>query len=402
MRRRQGHSDNPNLLESINNFRQLSRQPPAIIDFILNGIDPSNPNAGFNKEQLETLLAAVMFRSSSTYASIPYLVADFNSLGMYDRARTINANASDEVGNKKNDSHATLLHNSLEMMAELLGCITFKNPLRYYVTRKIIRIRRTEPSFLASEIKGDLDLYSKMKEYNDAVGSKSPHQLPEITSILFPGGSTYASLAKLRDALYLANLIPDSFLDYHDQVLSITRRTLPGKTYQIDKPELAIRALELAVREASSVDELDTGRLSYIGAYGKLFSAYTGYATSPHLLTTNAATIKKRVSALEEWALSHNDAATGQLSGWKHSAEEGHAEDAANIALRIISELSDEDYNHVLDEASSLSKARLCFWETTVKAVKDLEGVGPKIKPKPFQKPNIYHQIAQWIPGLSL
>ena len=91
-----------------------------------------------------------------------------------------------------------------------------------------------------------------------------------------------------------------------------------------DQISLARQSLELAVREASSVDEHDTGKLSYIGAYGLLTDALLGHVP------------ENKRAAVTAWTRAHNDEVAGQSVGWESAAEEGHAEDARALALQML------------------------------------------------------------------
>ena len=125
----------------------------------------------------------------------------------------------------------------------------------------------------------------------------------------------------------------------------------------------ALRVLELAVREASSVDEHDTGKLSYIGAWGMVVDAMLGHI--PYV---------DRDRALA-WTQAHNDEAAGQ-SHWLAGSPRRACDDARGTAVDILKTLNSEAFAQTLEGVTKQGNARLTFWDHVVTALKAKERSG--------------------------
>ena len=337
----QGRSDlrdNAEISEAFSSFKRTSETPPAIVGYIRQKTDPASASAGFTKEQLELLMFAVIARSSSTYGTIPGVVAHLALIGEHDAAATIAANAANETGDRNHTPHPTMLYDSYKILGDSLN-VRYPTPASYHLTRHIIQGRTKLGS-------NELDSVEAVESY---LKTENLHVPPYTTE-------------DITTALYFCHLIRPETIQYHTQILQTeSRMNDTGSAHYernpYDKQWLATRMLELAVREASSVDEYDTGKLSYIGAWELLVNQLVGHIP------------QQQHSKLLAWVHAHNDEETGQAIGWDGAAEVGHAEDARLHAVRIMESLDAPTFASVLNEITALNQSRLDFWQSKKKNI---------------------------------
>lgn len=261
--------------------------------------------------QLQVLTMGVAFRSMSSYAAIGMAVVQLQTAGYYRWAAIINENLKDEVGDRTRRSHAELLYDNFRIVANRLGF----TPIDPEVFLQIA-------ASFAGEACGVI---------------KQPGPADRQTV------ETYCGLADARMARYHhevgANLLQPP--PVHGQAL--------------------IHALELAVREASSVDDFAAGKLSYIGVYGRVTECLV-----------EGLDLEERRSAIA-WAQAHNDESTGRDAGWNGASEEGHAEDAKRLVAELIPQATDAQLIHALKTVTHLTNLRGDHWAYVASLLTDLQ-----------------------------
>ena len=330
--------------ESLSRFRHTCSVTPSIIGYISTAIDAAgNRGEAFTSEQLELLMFAMIARSSSTYGTIPGVVAHLALIGEHSDAAILNENAKNETGDRRYKSHPTLLYECFAAIGEALSIPTL-TPARYHILRYILlQKERQESTWTDAE---------SVRAHLEASGLHFPKYADEDIAI----------------ALYYADRYDPALTHLHSEVIEAESRlneradATPSRN-PYDEIWLAVRCLELAMREASSVDDYTANRLSYIGAWGQVVE---------HLAPKLSPGSRKRATA---WSEAHNDEAAGQAVGWEGAAEEGHAEDARLQAVKMIAALKPEAFSNVLNEVTRLNSLRLAFWDRVVDGLKQRETV---------------------------
>ena len=202
-------------------------------------------------------ILAITARSSSTWVTIQMQAGMLNLVGEHEMAAIINANAMNETGDKAHRPHSLLLFDSFAALGEALH-IDPLTPARYHLVRQIHRIRQ-------SMGEGRFSNAQSIEDHLRACRICIRHTWEDLSVAL-----VYCDIS-------------DPFItDYHSQTLATScasttgAATLPYEGIRTTRIRQAL-VLELAVREASSVDEHETGKLSYIGCCGLLLDAYLGY-----------------------------------------------------------------------------------------------------------------------------
>jgi hypothetical protein len=178
--------------------------------------------------------------------------------------------------------------------------------------------------------------------------------------------------ADVENAIYFAELAGHRVLRFHNEILVAESRMDEGTNglgsrNPYDRGWIATRLLELATREASSVDEHESGRLSYIGAWELLLANLLGHV-SP-----------EDQEALMGWVKAHNDEDCGRAVGWEGAAEEGHAEDARRQAMKVMRTLDSRAFAVTVREVAKLNQLRLEFWDDVVASMQAGERSGDYI-----------------------
>jgi hypothetical protein len=336
------------VIESFTAFKCMCRKPPSIVEYIRNKTDCANPAAGFTVDQIKLIWLSMVARSSPTWATIQSEPGLLSLTGDHDTAAIINSNAMNETGDKAHRPHPLLLY---DCFAELGKALHFDalTPASYHLVRQIHRLRQLRNDGKCSDVNVIYKFLNDRRIYIE----HTPRDM--------------------QSAIDYADLSPPSLVDYHSQilrdVLGLDDRgcTAPVHRSPYDLDWMAMRGLELAAREASSVDEHDTGRLSYIGAGGMVVDALLGYVPAANR------------NAVLAWTRAHNDEATGQSVGWQGAAEEGHADDARITAMDILKTLDPEPFAQTLEAVTKLGNARLAFWDHVVVALEAKEHVGERI-----------------------
>ncbi|MEG9883391.1 MAG: hypothetical protein V6Z86_01995 [Hyphomicrobiales bacterium] len=342
IRSRQDFFESRVVVDSFAAFRRTCATMPSIVGYVDGRIKNAPADRiAFSPEQLELMMLGMIARSSSTYGTIPGVVAHLALVGEHADAAILNENAKNETGDRIHTPHSTLLYDCFAVIGEALH-IPVLTPARYHIMRLILLGRRRTATNLtgvdAIQIYLDnADLHAPNYDRND-----------------------------IHIALHYANKYGPELIKLHSVVIKAeTRLDERGDTVAernpYDRGWLAIRCLELAMREASSVDEHETNRLSFIGAWGQVVE---------HLAPKLSSCQLERARA---WTEAHNDEEAGQAVGWEGAAEEGHAEDARDQALKVMTKLLPETFGAALDEVTKLNELRLGFWDDMVMRLEAME-----------------------------
>lgn len=330
------------LNESFTRLDETCRITPAIVGYVANKLQHETNTPTFTDRQLALLMLGVIARSSSTYGTIPNVVAHLALIEEHQDAAILNENAKNETGDRAHAPHPTLLYDCFAVIGEALA-IPALTPASYHVMRQILieRERIGQPVLQTAEAVED---YFAVNDLH----------VPAYTE------------ADIRVALHYAGRCDPAITHLHSRIVAIESRMndrsgAAATRNPDDKAWLGVRRLELAMREASSVDEHDTGRLSYIGAWGQIIE---------HLIPQLPLCRHVRARA---WTEAHNDEAAGQAVGWEGAAEEGHAEDARTQAVTMLRTLKPTTFAMVLAEVAEFNALRLGFWDRVVRDLQRLE-----------------------------
>jgi len=293
-------SQHPKVIQALESLQRVSEEVPSFVHFIDDYIRFSSNQAGFGQREITLIEMYLIMRVLSTYMTIPVLVGHLHLIGEYEAAARINSNAIDESGGKGNPSHHELLVNSLNIAAKSIGGLPVTTK-RLLAAIQIYELRNTASKIGDSEV-----LWARLK--ND---------------------SQYLSIQKeeLPLVIKIAELLDGNMLRYHRHI----HKTLliPTMLEPSNKQILALATLELAKREAESVDEKEAN-LSFIGTWERLIRFYGSRFHPDEYKMANA------------WAAAHNDGEEAKKGGWvDRSAEDGHARDARCIALQVLEQVTE-------------------------------------------------------------
>lgn len=328
--------------EAFTGFKRACTITPSIVRYIADKIARASNLPCFSAKHLEILMLGVIARASSTYGTIPNVVAHLALVGEHADAAILNENAKNETGDREHAPHATLLFGCFEVIGESLP-VQYLRPASYHILRNILIHRHKTDS----EALQDLESVSEMLLRED----------------------TYVPVYNENDikvALHYSNLCKSDVTDLHSFIVQVESRMddraaagSAGNPY--DKRWLAARRLELALREASSVDEHETGRLSYIGAWGQVVESVISQIKP------------SKYDQVRAWTKAHNDESAGQAVGWSGAAEDGHAIDARLQAVQMMASLKPATFATVLNEVAVLQTKRLEFWDNIVQDLASLD-----------------------------
>lgn len=374
------YRDNDNIQNAFKAYQKACQTPPAIVEYVKRHTDPNSPDAGFTKEQLELLMAAMIFRAAPTYGAITRVSADLSDLVSHEEARIINRNVMEEIGTDTESPHPHLLYQSMYHLGEALGC---KAPSRisYRMARHLLDMRKL-PEFSPEFGHNTVEDFPRLENYM----REQENLLPKY-ALQQAGAGRDISPYRLPVAAHICDLVPPNIAEYQEAVSNITQcQTKPSTLKQTNIRRVAIGLMEMATREASSVDEFDNGNLSYIGAWDKVVRSYQGYM-EPY----------QRPGALA-WSKAHGDEHEGRKAGWDDSREEGHAADAREITLKILSYLSPEMLVETLQDVTHLTQMRNQLWEDVVKRMDDLVKISeenPHIPLKPTPEKHRFPKLSK-------
>lgn len=348
VRRRGDLRESDRVTKALRGFERICRRPPAIVEYVLGKTDPEGAGAGFTRDQIKLVMLSVVARSSSTWGTIQAEAALLSLAGDHDVAAVINANAMNETGDKDHRPHSLLLFDGFAALGEGLQ-VEALTPASYHLVRHIHRLRRRlgDGGFADA---GAIAAYLRMNRICTRYTPLDMQVALGYCDISDPAFTRYHSQT-LRDVLGLEDL---------DGIA-------PPRRNPYDSGWKALRLLELAVREASSVDEDDTGKLSYIGAWGMVVDSMLGHVPPAG---------RERALA---WTRAHNDEATGQSAGWQGAAEDGHADDARGTAMDVLKTLDAETFARTLRGVAKQGNARLAFWDHVVAALESRDHAGERI-----------------------
>ncbi|MCF4130094.1 hypothetical protein [Methylobacterium sp. SyP6R] len=330
------------VIESFTRFDETCRMPPAIVCYVAEKLSHEANMPAFSDAQLEILMLAVIARSSSTYGTIPGVVAHLALIGEHQDAAILNENAKNETGDRAHTPHPILLYDGFTVIGAARG-IPALSPASYHIMRHVMIERERLGQSVLHTVEAVKDYFA----VNDL-------HVPAYTD------------ADIRVALHYADRCDPTITHLHSSIIEAESRMndVPGAAASrnpYDRAWLGVRLLELAMREASSVDEHDTGRLSYIGAWGRVVE---------HLIPQFPPDQHARARA---WTEAHNDEAAGQAVGWEGAAEEGHAEDARVQAVGMLKTLKPATLALVLSEVAEFNVLRLGFWDRVVADLRRLD-----------------------------
>jgi hypothetical protein len=324
-------AQHPQIIKAFDEFQAVSREVSAFVRLIDERRRGASAPADFTAKQITLIQIYMLLRTVSTYAAIPQLVGHLHLMGEYALAASINANAADEGGGKGALSHHEMLTNSLSIIADHVGALPVTTK------RLVAAIRIYElHDIIGSQLDDPVALWARLKSHRPF--------LP-------------ISRKELPIAIEIAALLNENMLHYHRHI----HKTLlmPTMVESSNKRFLALAALELAKREAESVDE-PGGNRSFIGAWEQLVESYRD-RLSPDACQTALA-----------WSKAHNSPEEAAKAGWSDkSTEDGHARDARELALYFLTFLNPSEFAHVLERVTENAQLRLQHWKFLVASLKN-------------------------------
>lgn len=329
-------------------FDHTCRISPSTIHFIINKILQADGKLPFNLKQIQIIMAAVLARSSSSYGNIPSVVSHLSLVGAHAEAAILNENVLFGVGNRQSVPHSELLYESFRIIGEAFK-VPWLTPASYHIFRLIS---------LDGGVSAGLGTIADVRHFLES----HAYYLPDFHDEDIEVALHYRKLAG-SDIVNLHSFVVLHEAKMDDADVMVSARNPYKKNW------LALRCLELAMREADSVDEFKTGRLSYIGCWGLFIEA---------LMPWLPAIKHDRVRA---WTQAHNDDLAGQATGRQGPADERHANDARFVALRMLNGLKPQTFAEVLNGVAELNQSRLAFWDIVAEKLKAHE---PKASIKPL------------------
>gem|GEM_PF-3079959 len=326
------------MVASYADFDQTCKQAPSIVQHAREVIATSDGKPPFTARQLQILMVAFLARSSSTYGTIPGLVSHLSLIGEHEIAAILNENARNEIGDRHHSSHASLLYDCFAVIGQEFS-IEYPTPASYHILRLL------QLGQLKRNNKADIPTIRREIQESDL-------HVPEFDD------------NDIRVAINYRKIVGPELVQLHTAIInSDSRLDEKGGANTCRNPYdtewIATRCLELAIREASSVDEHRSGRLSFIGAWGLVVDAISPWIKP------------ERRARLRAWVEAHNDETAGRAAGWAGAAEEGHAEDARDVAVRILQTLKPRTFANVLGEVASLNLKRLRYWKYVTKRMSE-------------------------------
>ena len=321
----------PRVVQAFQALQEISEKVPSFVRYVEESINRNH--SGFSQKELTLMELYLMLRVLSTYTTIPVLVGHLQLCGEYEAAALINSNAIDEGGGKGNPSHHALMVNSLNIVARQLGSL----PVTSKHLVAAIRIYELIPRTTGAKI--------------------SDH---EALWALLQSDAQYIPIQKteLHLAVEIAEMLDENMLQYHRHI----QETLltPTRSRIISKQTLAMAALELAKREAESVDEKENN-LSFIGAWEKLIQYYESHIPPNEYERTIA------------WSAAHNGEEQAKNAGWyDRTAEDGHARDARTVALHFLKTLNAAEFAETLEQITKNAALRLEHWDHLVDSLNQI------------------------------
>jgi len=331
-------SQNPKVLDAFAALQRACTQVNSFVEFIETySAKPTFPD--FSSEEITLIELYLLTRVLSTYAAIPLLVAQLNLNGELDAVSRINSNAIDEGGGKGFPSHHELLVNSLTIVAKSLKALSVSTKLLVSAIRITEVLQDSEKYCLDEEV-----LWDRLQ--ND---------------------TQYIPIERyeLQSAISISRLLNENMLRYHRHIQNTLLQ--PVMHNPTNKRLLGVAALELAKREAESVNESDR-KLSFIGSWEKLTRSYKSQIPDDYYTQANA------------WAKAHNDEEEAKLAGWHDkSAEDGHARDARIVAMHFLSKLNPMEFTSVLEQVTVNANLRLSHWNSLVAELNSMKHIHKNI-----------------------
>lgn len=325
-------SKHPKVIKSFRCMQQISETVPSFISFVNKHTKPLSNDVSSRQEEIILIELYILTRVLSTYAAIPLLVSVLQLNGEFEAAAIINSNAIDEGGGKGKVSHHELLVTSLNIVAKTVGSIS--------ITTKLLIAAMEIFSLIKEKVVFPLDDESLWIELQNSLRYMPIHR------------------SELPVALEISRLLTDKMLCYHQHIHK--NLLAPMICNPHNKKLLAIATLELAKREAESVNE-ENGNLSFIGAWAKLARYYQDRIPLHQQKIVNA------------WAATHNEEEEARIAGWNdRSAEDGHARDARKVALHFLECLKPDELAEVLEQVNQNAIMRLQHWDNLFAALDQL------------------------------
>jgi PIN domain nuclease of toxin-antitoxin system len=326
-------SQHPNVREAFHSLETVSERVPSFVSYVTERLHLPLDCGGLNAGEIIQLEMFMLTRVLSTYPSIPLLVGQLHLCGEYGAAAQINSNAMDESGGKGKSSHHELLISSLNIIAKHLGGL----PVTTKLMVAAIQIYELKHKSARKKISDQELLWDQLL--------REGHYVP-------------ISQEELPTAVELAGLLNDDMLRYHRHV----HKTLlqPSLYKTSDRRMLALATLELAKREAESVDEKEAN-LSFIGAWEEIVHFYKNQLSPDEYAKALA------------WSAAHNDEKEAKKAGWQdRSAEDGHARDARDVALHFLKALNPTEFVQVIEQVTENARLRLQHWDHLVAALRQI------------------------------
>jgi hypothetical protein len=324
-------SQHPQVINAFDSLQAVSREVSAFVRYVAERINASSDPIDLTPRQMTLIQFYFLLHTLSTYAAIPLVVAHLHLIGDYQRAALINANAAGEGGGKGVPSHHELLTNSLRIIAKQVGALPV-TAKRLIAAMRIYELH----DIISSQLEDHVTLWTRLKSHRPF--------LP-------------ISRKELPIAIEIAALLNENMLHYHRHI----QKTLltPTAVESSYKRFLALATLELAKREAESVDEI-SGNRSFIGAWEQIVESYKDR------LTPDA--YREAVA----WSRAYNSAEEAAKAGWQDtSTVDGHARDAREVALHFLTFLNPSEFAHVLERVTENADMRLQHWKFLVASLKN-------------------------------
>jgi hypothetical protein len=141
--------DCPAVRAAMAEFDRTCRTVPAVVSFLKQRTAVPDGCTTILKCHLELLMLSMIARSSSTYGTIPGIVAHLALVGEHEDAAILNENARNETGDRSNRPHAVLLYRCFRTLGKTFG-IRYPTPASYHIARQIRACRQLSQTTLAA------------------------------------------------------------------------------------------------------------------------------------------------------------------------------------------------------------------------------------------------------------
>ncbi len=327
------------------------------------GYAQSHAEEGFNKQELDLMAMALLFRRQPTDSSIQRLPAILQRHGFSELAGRINHNAAEEIGTGKGDSHQKLLSDSLNALLsdKRIGSSAL-GPMTFPMAQATFEWHRQKPE----EYKNEPGDYERFITFCKDARNPLPSNYAASKSGVFGYRPEYSFMYSVKDKVI--NTAPKDKKGGHianiDCYTPLVEKTLAGIEDPKNMGALSTCLLELATRETTSASE------SFISAW---------HVVAESLSRGMERDARQRSLA---WSKAHLDEHTGRDGGWDGAAEEVHSKDAIDAFCMLSKEFNTDELKQSLQKVTMLNEARKEFWDMTCDRMAELRAQGDLIKPE--------------------